>query len=284
MSVEKAEQVLAWLARAERPDGGIAGWFGPKWERAYPEVTGYLIPTFFDWGEWDLALRCAAWLADVQNADGSWCGLDGKRYTFDTAAALEGLMAAQRRVKRESFEHAIQRAKEWLMAQILENGTLRRMPDATDSHMYTMRASAILWEAGVMRQDLAAKTWMELRNWGRVFRPHYAAYCLEGLWRAGEYAWVRLQLERSRIGIRNQRLFPMKVNFDWSIADDEIDVCATAQFGWLYTRAGMFYEDILETLSELAGPDGLPQGGIRPAWAAKYYLDLVLYHEETQNH
>ena len=39
---------------------------------AYPEVSGYYIPSLIHWGYYDLAIQYAKWLCDIQNKDGSW--------------------------------------------------------------------------------------------------------------------------------------------------------------------------------------------------------------------
>ena len=33
---------------------------------AYPEVTGYFVPTLYEWGETELARTCTDWLLSVQ--------------------------------------------------------------------------------------------------------------------------------------------------------------------------------------------------------------------------
>ena len=43
---------------------------------AYPEVTGYFIPTLLRWGYRDLAISYANWLCKVQKENGAWYGCD----------------------------------------------------------------------------------------------------------------------------------------------------------------------------------------------------------------
>ena len=118
--MSKAEQVIQWLYAAEDDGGGIAAWKDPAkgWHKPYPEVTGYLVPTLLAWGAKDLADRCAEWLLETQNPDGSYNGIDGIPRAFDTSAIVEGLRAAKK-IK------AARRATAWLETQKREDGTLR---------------------------------------------------------------------------------------------------------------------------------------------------------------
>ena len=61
---------------------------------AYPEVTGYFIPTLLQWGEKELALQYGNWLKSIQNNDGSWCAPNSNiPYTFDVGQILKGLIS-----------------------------------------------------------------------------------------------------------------------------------------------------------------------------------------------
>ena len=60
----------------------------------YPEVTGYFVPTLYQWGEAELARTCTTWLLSVQLPDGAFPAPDGVPYTFDTAQVIRGLCAA----------------------------------------------------------------------------------------------------------------------------------------------------------------------------------------------
>ena len=86
------DKAIAWLKSHELPDGGIR--VHHRHRCAYPEVTGYLIPTLLAWGEDALADRCGKWLARIQMLDGSFPDPDhGIPHIFDTGQALRGLLA-----------------------------------------------------------------------------------------------------------------------------------------------------------------------------------------------
>lgn len=161
-----AEKAISWLKKAELITGGIAAWCeGGEYGIAYPEVTGYLIPTLLDWGEAGLARRLADWLMKVQNLDGSFAGIGGTGPTvFDTAACAEGLEAI-------GELDAANSAKNWARAvleqSIKEDGFVA---------IYQARAAAIV--------GFPTHYWIDWpeRYWKKDYlRTHYIAYCMEGL-------------------------------------------------------------------------------------------------------
>ncbi len=111
-------RALRWLADQEHADGGI------KWDsrrnESYPEVTGYLIPTLINYGELAFAHRLADWLVRAQQADGSYRGLHGRPYVFDTGQALRGLLAAQGLVP--GCREAVRRASNYILSMAIDGG------------------------------------------------------------------------------------------------------------------------------------------------------------------
>src|SRR5690348_6719247 len=70
-----------WLARAQDATGcgGVSAYYALKgqWVGAYPETTGYIIPTLFRYAEVsgnaeyrERAIRMASWESDIQLAGG----------------------------------------------------------------------------------------------------------------------------------------------------------------------------------------------------------------------
>jgi malonyl-CoA O-methyltransferase len=109
---------LQWLHRNELPSGGIRA--HSRHLGAYPEVTGYLIPTLLDYGERNLARRFLRWLLCVQRADGGFTSPEGEPHIFDTAQVLRGLIAglAIEPHARDSAE----RCADYLCQQVVEGG------------------------------------------------------------------------------------------------------------------------------------------------------------------
>ena len=57
-------------------------------------MTGYLIPTLIEAGEYSLAEKYAEFLSYMQHPNGAFAGPDGKEYLFDSGQALRGLLRA----------------------------------------------------------------------------------------------------------------------------------------------------------------------------------------------
>ena len=121
-------EALAWIYRAQdaTPDRGVSHSYrlGGGWHRSYPETTGYIIPTLFNWaaisGESEprqRALEMAEWETTVQLPDGGVPSLvDGQAVIFDTGQVLFGLLAAHRETGQDRFRQAAQNAANWLLA------------------------------------------------------------------------------------------------------------------------------------------------------------------------
>lgn len=110
---------LGWLGRHELADGGIR--VHDTHGRAYPEVTGYLVPTMLDYREEALARRCLEWLLRTQAADGSYRDPDGGApFIFDTGQVLRGLLAGAELVP--AARTAADPAAGWLVGQMIDEG------------------------------------------------------------------------------------------------------------------------------------------------------------------
>ena len=112
-------RALKWIRAHENPTGGIRVHSGDA--DAYPEVTGYLVPTLLQYGERELATRLIRWLLCIQRADGSYPGPDdGKPYVFDTGQVLRGLLAAAEIEPRA--KNAARRAADYLCREMRDQG------------------------------------------------------------------------------------------------------------------------------------------------------------------
>jgi hypothetical protein len=74
-------KVMRWIADAQRSDGGIAAYYSllTGYSRSYPEVTGYIIPTLYDFARVTrdrnslvIADRATRWLLSLQMPTGAF--------------------------------------------------------------------------------------------------------------------------------------------------------------------------------------------------------------------
>lgn len=116
------ERAVGWLLNHKIENGGIC--YSDKESRAYPEVTGYLIPTLIDYGHYDVAKDCMKWLLSIQEADGGYCDIDRtKEFIFDTSQILKGML---RFVNDQEIGSQVRRSVEkacaFLYANMIDEG------------------------------------------------------------------------------------------------------------------------------------------------------------------
>lgn len=207
-----------WLLEAQKASGGtgyahsyhlLRGWSKP-----YPETTGYVIPSMLGASE---ALREPAyaqsagaageWLLKIQQQDGSFTDLDGKKQVFDTGQIIYGLLEIAGRRKDGGYAAAAVRAGEWLASVQEADGSWARHAYNSMPHSYYSRVGAILVKLGKAtgRKDLAEAgmknlEWVISQQGGdgyferMYFHPgappylHTIVYVLEGLFLGWEAA------------------------------------------------------------------------------------------------
>ena len=133
----------AWVLEAQRatPDDGVAHSYNIRtgtWMASYPETTGYLIPTLYDYAHYfdkpvcrDAALRMARWEVAEQLPDGGIrAGTMAAEVVaptiFNTGQVLFGLARAAKETGDASIHDSLVRASDWLVAAQDDDGCWRR--------------------------------------------------------------------------------------------------------------------------------------------------------------
>jgi hypothetical protein len=133
----RLDHAIRWLCLAQdrTPDGGVSEGYHlyHGWLPSYPETTGYIIETFWDYhrrvGEASIrerALRMAEWLLAIQHPDGS---IPDSYFTrsmvFDTGQVLFGFVRTFEETGDERVREAAVRAGEWLLSVQDDDGAWR---------------------------------------------------------------------------------------------------------------------------------------------------------------
>ncbi len=107
------ESAVRWIRRHAIAGSGMA--VSSRQRVAYPEVTGYFIPTLLGLGERELATRFSDWLCSVQRHDGAFVGpgMD-EAFAFDTGQVVRGWTALL--PTRPELATPLRRACDWLLA------------------------------------------------------------------------------------------------------------------------------------------------------------------------
>lgn len=183
----RAVQAAAeWLARAQDAAGGrgVSAYYDVarrQWAGAYPETTGYIIPTFLRYAELsgaseyrERALRMAEWESDIQLPDGgvragTLDAVEAVPTIFNTGQVLFGWLAAWRETQNVRFRDSAVRAAEWLIASQDTDGAWRRFASPFTGHTlntYNTRvafalaqASQVLDESRYLEAAVRNVTW-----------------------------------------------------------------------------------------------------------------------------
>jgi len=147
------DNTIKWLCQAQDStcDGGVSEGYHlyHGWLPSYPETTGYIIETFFDYYKRthddtikNRAVRMADWLMTIQNDDGSLPdSYFRKKMVFDTGQVIFGLVRTYEETGREKYKDAAAKAGEWIIGVQEEDGTWRRHSLFEIPHAYYTRVA-----------------------------------------------------------------------------------------------------------------------------------------------
>lgn len=220
-SMASLRSSVDWLLKANRAVGGKG--FSASysllrgWSKAYPETTGYIIPTLLNFASMsgyrrdEVTAACqksGEWLLSIQNEDGSFSELfDQSPAVFDTGEILFGLSALYKYIRQEEYLAAVRKAADWLVANQWDNGAWGRSSIGKTSdvpYSYTSRPAWALLVAyeitgdakyrkladknlGWVVSQQASNGWFQHSYWKESNESflHTIAYTLDGLINGG---------------------------------------------------------------------------------------------------
>lgn len=292
------EKAMDWFKQNMVEDKGII--VHTKQPVPYPEVTGYFIPTLYNWGEKDLARICTKWLLSIQLADGSFPAPDGVPYTFDTAQIMRGLCSAL--ADLSEVEKPLRKACDWMLTQIEPNGRLTTpstelWSDIANDLIHTYALPPLL-QAGMLLnvaeyEDKARfvleyyKKQDELVPFNRL--THFHAYAMEALCEMGEMDLALQGMADVERCQRSDGSIPAYPNVNW--------VCSTgmAQYAIVWYTLGKkkLADNAIRYLEKIQNKSGGFYGsygkgakyisGAEISWAVKYFLDAYRLKMEGEN-
>lgn len=128
-SADVLQSLIAWILRAQHVDGGIAAYYSflTGYSDSYPEVTGYIIPTLYDFARMtgdaasiSAAERATGWLYSLQMPSGAFpAGLHNSTAAtqpsvFNTGQILQGLVRAYIETRSPESLRRAEAAGDWL--------------------------------------------------------------------------------------------------------------------------------------------------------------------------
>lgn len=290
---EKAshERAMEWFRQHMVADQGVI--VHTREPVPYPEVTGYFVPTLYNWGEQELARTCTRWLLSIQLPDGAFPAPDGVPYTFDTGQVMRGLCAALKDM--DGIEAPLRRACDWVVKQVAPDGRLTTPSTklwtgiANDLiHTYVLpplaEAGKIL---GVTEYGEAARFVLAYYKKQEALVPfnrlsHFHAYAMEALCELGEVELAGRGMADVERCQRTDGSIPAYPDVQW--------ICSTgiAQYAVVWYTLGKkpqadlalrYLEKIQNRSGGFYGSYGkgakyIPSAEI--SWAVKYFLDAHL--------
>ena len=161
---------MEWLKRAQDStgDGGVSsGYFKHYgWDASYPETTGYIIPTFFDYAhlanDIDCRRRAVAmsdFLLSIQMDNGAFrLGNHGAfpigiPHIFDSGQIMQGLTRCYRETKQEKYLESAVKTGNWLVESQDKDGAWRKYSYRAVTHTTYTRVGLALLELFEVVED-----------------------------------------------------------------------------------------------------------------------------------
>lgn len=220
-------EAAAWLARAQdgTDDDGVAASFDARrkhWVASYPETTGYIITTMYDYADFaakpeyaERAERMARWETMIQLPEGGVRAgvMDAVKIVptiFNTGQALFGWARAYEETRDQIFRESLSKAADWLVEAMDEDGAWRAFSSPFASHKINSyntrsayglgRAYEVLLESRLLDAAVANVDWTVSRSMPNGWLPdncldnndlpltHTIAYSIRGILEIGSMA------------------------------------------------------------------------------------------------
>lgn len=160
-----------WLSRAQdaTASGGVSAFYDltrRTWTGAYPETTGYIIPTFLRYAAFsgeseyrERAVRMAEWESSIQLSEGGVRAgtMDATQVSptiFNTGQVLFGWLAAWLQTHDERFRESLVRAADWLVEAQDPDGAWRRFASPFASHALNTYNTRVAFGLAMAGRDL----------------------------------------------------------------------------------------------------------------------------------
>lgn len=279
-------KAIDWIAHNTIPEQGI---IVSSLERIpYMEVTGYMIPTLMECGEYKRAEQYADFLSTLQRPNGSFAGPDGREYIFDSGQVLRGLITASKQWER--FKPFAKKTADFLISKIQEDG---RMPSIYNSqipeavHLFALRG--VVDAAEMFHEPVyAEKAKLAVQHYKKNFNildvnllTHFLMYIIDGFIEMGEEEFVRPAVEQLiKLQKKDGRL-PALPAARWTCSPGQVQF-AIICYKLKYDEAA---DKALDNLCTLQNSTGGFYGSYGPgrtyfpkaeiSWANKFFLDAV---------
>jgi hypothetical protein len=175
--VEHLQAAIEWLYTSQdvgQADGSAAAYnLVLGWQRSYPETTGYIIPTLYEYSQlanekeaWIRATRMSEWLLTTQLPSGAFpggtAGADNPDpNVFNTGQVIFGLVCAYQETGEDRYREAAEEACSWLVDVQADDGYWDQFDYKNHIHSYTSRVAWALLEGAAITNEAASVRYRE---------------------------------------------------------------------------------------------------------------------------
>lgn len=171
-TLEHLQAAMDWLCYAQdiKKDGGVSASYNFRkgWEASYPEVTGYIIPTFLNYYQFSnqevyrkRAIKMADWLLSIQLPNGAFQGLTVEHSheprVFNTGQILLGIIRVYKETSEERYINSAKRSANWLVSVQDQDGAWRKFSYNSIPHTYYTRVAWPLLELYLLTGEQSYK-------------------------------------------------------------------------------------------------------------------------------
>lgn len=272
---EALKRSMDWMCRAQDVHGaGVSEGYDLRsgWRPPFPETTGYIAPTFFDYAHFtsdenyaNRAIRMLDWLLTCQDDDGAISGImEGARHpvVFDTGQVIFGWVRGFVVTEDPRYRDAAIRAGDWLVSIQEPDGAWIRHTFNNQAHAYHTRVAWSLLELHTIypkpvyrrcaRRNIewalnrqSPDGWFHQNAFqeGRSVYTHTIAYAARGVWESGMHLKNRKFLEAALKTAEALLLvqckdgsFPGSLNSEWKATSESTCLTGNAQTGILWLK------------------------------------------------
>lgn len=275
--LDLAQKSLDWIKHSQNTvgSGGVGCYEFYRWTKGYPEVTGYIIPTFWDayhlYGNEDYknrAIKMAEWELNLQKPEGGWEGFyegDGQPpVVFNSGQVLRGLIRTYKETNEQKYLDAAIKGANWIVNTQDEDGSwtstnfkqMKRVYDtyvtAPLAELYTITHDERYKESCIKNCDFVLRHqhqngWFELcdntllNNEAPV--THTISYTIDGLIETGLHLKIDKYIKAGKLAADELMhkaeilpVLPARLDKDWKKRANYVCNTGNAQLGIILMR------------------------------------------------
>ncbi|HHS13721.1 MAG TPA: hypothetical protein ENN03_08165 [bacterium] len=272
---EALKQAMLWLCRAQAIHGsGVSEGYDLRsgWRPPFPETTGYIAPTFFDYAHFvsdeqyaNRAIQMLDWLLTRQGDEGAISGImEGARHpvVFDTGQVIFGWVRGFSVTGDPRYRDAAIRSGDWLVSIQDSDGAWTRYTFNNQAHSYHTRVAWSLLELHTIhpkpvyrrcaRRNIewalnrqSPDGWFHQNAFqeGRSVYTHTIAYAARGVWESGMHLKNERMMEAAlktaealMLIQRKDGAFPGSLDSAWNTTAESTCLTGNAQIGILWLK------------------------------------------------